>query len=93
VLELAKTTPEEAVRNSDTLQYFALEAYAYDIALPGEACAGKWTATSSEVASSTAGGSATPDVTPSATPTDAPSTTSAAAQECHTHADGTEHCT
>ncbi|KAF2679199.1 zincin, partial [Lentithecium fluviatile CBS 122367] len=92
VLELAKTTPEEAVRNSDTLQYFALEAYAYDIALPGEGCAGKWTATSSGVASASSDVAST-TMTPSATTTEAPSSTSAAAQECHTHADGTKHCT
>lgn len=59
VIELAQSHSDEAVRNSDTLQYFALEAYAYDIALPGEGCAGKWTATSSEVASSTPAPSAT----------------------------------
>lgn len=70
VIELAQTTPEEAVRNSDTLQYFALEAYAFDIALPGEGCAGKWTATSLDVVSST--------VAPTATLTESPSVTSAA---------------
>ncbi|KAF2868272.1 putative peptidase family-domain-containing protein [Massariosphaeria phaeospora] len=54
VLELAENTPSEAVKNSDTLQYFALEAYAYDIALPGEGCPGKYTATSeAPVASAT----------------------------------------
>jgi len=71
VIELAKTHPDEAVRNSDTLQYFALEAYAYDIAVPGEGCAGKWTATSSQVPTST--------VLPIST---VPATTSSAAQVC-----------
>jgi hypothetical protein len=92
VLELAETTPEEAVRNSDTLQYFALEAYANDIALPGEGCAGTYTATSSEVVSVTSG-AASATITPSVTTTVAVSTTSSAAKECHTHADGVEHCT
>lgn len=71
-IELAQTHPEEAVRNSDTLQYFALEVYAYDIALPGTGCAGTWTATSSEVPSAT--------LMPSATETETPSITSAAPQ-------------
>ena len=52
VIELAQTHPEKTVRNSDTLQYFALEAYAFDIAVPGEGCVGKWMATSSEVVAS-----------------------------------------
>jgi hypothetical protein len=51
-LELAQNHPEEAVRNSDSLQYFALEAYAYDIAVPGEGCAGRLSTTSSVVAAS-----------------------------------------
>ncbi|OAG02334.1 zincin [Paraphaeosphaeria sporulosa] len=53
VIELAKTESELSVRDSDTLQLFALEAYAYDVAIPGEGCTGKWTATSSYVASAT----------------------------------------
>ncbi|KAF2265026.1 zincin [Lojkania enalia] len=85
-LELAKSNPGEAVRNSDSLQYFALEAYAYDIAIPGEGCPGKWTTTSSEIALSQT-------AMPTSTWSEAPSITSSAARECHTHADGTEHCT
>lgn len=51
-LELAKENPTEAVRNTHTLQYFALDVYAFDIALPNEGCTGKTTAkASSEVAS------------------------------------------
>lgn len=41
VLELARTNPEVAVRNSDSLQYFAVDVYAYDIALPGRGCTGE----------------------------------------------------
>ncbi|PSN72484.1 zincin [Corynespora cassiicola Philippines] len=85
-LELAENHPEEAVRNSDTLQYFALEAYAYDIAVPGEGCAGKWTPTSSEAAPAAT-------QTPTGTTPEAPSATSEAAKECHTHSDGVVHCT
>lgn len=40
-LALAKENPAEAVRNSHTLQYFALDVYAYDVALPGNGCTGK----------------------------------------------------
>ena len=74
-LELAENHPEEAVRNSDTLQYFALEAYAYDIAVPGEGCAGKWTPTSSEAAP-------VATQTPTGTTPEAPSATSEAAKVC-----------
>ncbi len=41
ILELAKTDPDVAVRNSDSLQYFAMDVYAYDIALPGQGCTGE----------------------------------------------------
>lgn len=40
-LELAQANASEAVRNSHTLQYFALDVYAVDVALPGEGCTGK----------------------------------------------------
>ena len=88
VLELAETNSAEAVRNSDSLQYFALEAYAYDISLPGEGCAGKWKPTSSSSAAAassapaTASQSASSSATPSATVSQAPSTTSGAAKVC-----------
>ncbi|EMR66328.1 hypothetical protein MGN70_010557 [Eutypa lata] len=81
-LELAVSDPALAVRNSHTLQYFALDVYAYDIAVPGEGCTGR---VSEE--SSSAEPTATATETETATPTET------AATECHTHADGTEHCT
>jgi hypothetical protein len=37
---LAKNAPQQAVRNSATLRRFAVDVYAYDIALPGEGCSG-----------------------------------------------------
>lgn len=40
-LGLAVEAPEEAVRNAHTLQYFALDVYAYDIANPGQGCTGE----------------------------------------------------
>ncbi|KAI1206123.1 major allergen Asp F2 [Annulohypoxylon truncatum] len=81
-LELAVHNPAEAVRNSHTLQYFALDVYAFDVAVPGEGCTGR----TPESESST-----TQSATSTSTP--GPSSTSTAATECHTHADGTEHCT
>jgi hypothetical protein len=47
VLDLAKSNSAWAVRNSDSLQYFALEVYAHDIAVPGVGCAGHYTSVSS----------------------------------------------
>ncbi|KAF7557165.1 hypothetical protein G7Z17_g878 [Cylindrodendrum hubeiense] len=40
-LELAKTDPSKSPIDSDTLQYFAIDVYAYDIAAPGVGCTGK----------------------------------------------------
>ncbi|KAK4102381.1 zincin [Parathielavia hyrcaniae] len=40
VLELARTEPEKSVIDSDTLQYFAIDVYAFDIAAPGVGCSG-----------------------------------------------------
>jgi hypothetical protein len=55
VLALAESNPDEAVRNSDTLQYFALEVYAHDVAVPGVGCPGNY-----REVSSSAGGHAAP---------------------------------
>ncbi|PKS13136.1 hypothetical protein jhhlp_000478 [Lomentospora prolificans] len=41
VLELAKTDPSKSAIDSNALQYFAIDAYAYDIAAPGEGCTGE----------------------------------------------------
>ncbi|KAF2439845.1 zincin [Karstenula rhodostoma CBS 690.94] len=82
VIELAQTESSLSVRDSDTLQLFALEAYAHDISIPGEGCAGNLS--SAEAASATD--------TPSPTLSEEPSATSAAPAECHTHADGVVHC-
>lgn len=40
ILAQAREHPEQATHDSDGLQYFALEVYAYDIALPGKGCPG-----------------------------------------------------
>ena len=75
-LELAVHSPAEAVRNSATLRYFALDAYAYDVALPGEGCTGAPLDPAAEqgdahgsTSSADAGSmAATPEATPDATP-------------------------
>ena len=41
LLELAKEEPEKAAIDSDALQYFAIDVYAYDIAAPGDGCSGE----------------------------------------------------
>lgn len=102
MLELAIHHPENAVRNSATLRHFAVEVYAYDIALPGQGCAGTVSAEASSSAAPDAHASApaTSDAptalatTPVASTTAAPpaSTVSSAAAECHTHSDGVVHC-
>ncbi|KAK8108084.1 uncharacterized protein PG998_010097 [Apiospora kogelbergensis] len=89
-LKLAHENPAEAVRNSHTLQYFALDAYAFDIALPNEGCSGKTPKKEGEKGDK-GGHGATPPPPTTTTPS-AASTTSAAATECHTHADGVVHC-
>lgn len=43
-LELGATNGSFAVRDSDILQYFALDVYAYDIIVPGVGCPGEATA-------------------------------------------------
>lgn len=77
VLKLAKENSTYAARNSDTLQYFALEVYAHDIAVPGVGCPGTYTLTATE------------DSHPA--PTSSESTTTAAAtnavEACTPHGD------
>lgn len=88
-LELAKTKPAEAVRNTHSLQYFALDVYAYDIALPGEGCTGKLKAQSSAAAPAAP---APTSAAATSTKAGAATQTSAAPAECHTHSDGVVHC-
>lgn len=96
-LTLAEEHPEQAVRNSNTLRFFSLEVYAYDVAVPGVGCAGSKPESSSS-ASSTASTSA-PLSSASASATSANTSesveadlTSTADESCHTHADGEVHC-
>ncbi|OCT48355.1 Major allergen Asp f 2 [Cladophialophora carrionii] len=70
VLELAEHNSTFSTRDSDALQYFALEVYAYDIAVPGVGCPGPENTTADEGA------------TPTQEPASA-STTTSAAEDCH----------
>lgn len=84
VIALAKSNGTESTHDSEALQYFALEAYAFDIAAPGVGCAGEShgpdqghdtgsasapASTSTSSSSSASGSGAT------TTPTDSPSAT------------------
>lgn len=42
VVELAAANGSLATRNSETLQYFALEVYAFDVVVPGVGCLGEY---------------------------------------------------
>ncbi|KAL2757383.1 hypothetical protein ACRALDRAFT_2039823 [Sodiomyces alcalophilus JCM 7366] len=75
-LRLAVTDPELAIVDSDALQYFAIDAWAYDIAVPGVGCSGELPQVSSATTSAAA----------------EPTGTQSADASCHTHDDGFVHC-
>ncbi|KAI4849442.1 zincin [Aureobasidium sp. EXF-8845] len=105
-LELAEDEPADAVRNTHSLQYFALDVYAMEVALPGEGCTGApaadaadshgaapaSSAASSPVSASSVASSAVSSAAASTTVAQAASQVSSAATECHTHAGGEVHC-
>lgn len=72
VVALAASEETTSTRDSDTLQYFALEAYAFDIAVPGVGCPGP-----EEASTPSSSAAPEPPAATSATPTDqqAPSST------------------
>ncbi|KAF1848756.1 zincin [Cucurbitaria berberidis CBS 394.84] len=86
VLSLAKENSTYAVKNSDTLQYFALEVYAHDIAVPGIGCAGTYTATSTAATTAMSAASVAASSN-AATPSTAAATTTAVAEACTPHGD------
>lgn len=86
-LQLAIESPELAVRNSATLRYFALDVYAFNIAVPGEGCTGEPAKEEGDhshgpIASTTNVTAAS--VTSSASPAGSSTLTSAIAQETAT---------
>lgn len=93
VLALAESNPQEAVRNSDTLQYFALEVYAHDVAVPGIGCPGHYQEVSSSAAAApTSSASAASSAVASATAV-VSSAASAAASATSAAAAATASCT
>ncbi|KAJ8117033.1 hypothetical protein OPT61_g1673 [Boeremia exigua] len=89
VLALAESNPTEAVRNSDTLQYFALEVYAHDVAVPGVGCPGHYREISSSAAHTAPTSSAT--AASSAEISSAVASATSAAAACTPH-DDHWHC-
>lgn len=94
VLALAKSDPALAVRNSDSLQYFALEVYAHDIAVPGVGCPGTYisaapgtTSAVSASATSSVSSDAAASTTSSASSTVAETTSSGVTGACTPHGD------
>ena len=60
VLALAKADPSKSVIDSNALQYFAIDVWAYDIAAPGVGCTGKPSAESKAKKPATTSTSADP---------------------------------
>ncbi|KAJ5118076.1 hypothetical protein N7448_004277 [Penicillium atrosanguineum] len=91
VVDLATTNATLSTHDSETLQYFALEAYAYDIAVPGTGCPGNQQKHhGSDLAEPDASANQTSSTS---TASELSSTTSDAPAHCHTHAGGELHCT
>lgn len=65
-LELATSDSKLAVRNAHTLQYFALDVYAYDISVPGQGCTGEPVAEEESEATASSASSASSSATSSA---------------------------
>lgn len=100
VIDLTANNATFSTHDSDTLQFFALEVYAYDIAAPGVGCAGTAhraaapasSSVSSAVASSTSSAAASAPTSGTATNSQAASLTSSLPANCHTHEGGDVHC-
>lgn len=87
-LELAEHNASLTTRNSATLRYYALDVYAYDIAVPGVGC----TEVEEEEDVSSSSSSAAPTETATETTAETATTTETAEKNCHTHSDGEVHC-
>ncbi|GAA5820594.1 hypothetical protein JCM11491_001994, partial [Sporobolomyces phaffii] len=108
VLELAANNDSMTVLNQNTFQFYALDAYAYDVVWPGKSCVtanpphdeashGAAAATTTSSAASTAEATATATSDAHAdhdhsASQEAASATTSAAESCHTHSDGEIHC-
>ncbi|KAL4923876.1 major allergen Asp F2 [Aspergillus undulatus] len=81
VLEFANGNRTEATHDSETLQYFALEVYAYDVAVPGVGCVGEEEDEESEESHEQDDAAAEDDEAEEDIP-----------ENCHTHEGGELHC-
>ena len=106
MVEAAAGNSVNSTHDSDGLQYFALEAYAFDVIEPGVGCPGEVSGGKAETTTTSALGSNATSVAAasqsfvatvvvSSTPTETPhsATGTGPAQSCHTHSDGEVHCT
>lgn len=97
-LELAKSDPAKAAKNSLSLRLFALDAYAFDIVEPGKGCTGddekkKESKTSNSSASSSKPSEPTSPAASSTVETSkTPTKTTQTGKNCHTHEGGELHC-
>lgn len=90
-LELAKENSTEAVRNTHSLQYFALDVYAMEVALPGEGCTGTPVEKESDGSHGAPVSSASSSVAASAAATSAASTTASESASKTTSAGTVSH--
>ncbi|GAA5944678.1 Zps1p [Sporobolomyces koalae] len=104
VMELAASNDSSTITNQDTFQFYALDAYAYDVVWPGKSCVTK--NPPQEESESGHGTASATLTTTSAEPTateshdhdhdhaggETATATTSAAESCHTHSDGEIHC-
>ncbi|KAL3452677.1 putative peptidase family-domain-containing protein [Aspergillus insuetus] len=84
VLELAEGNKTESVHDSETLQYFALEVYAYDVVVPGVGCVGDDEEATNDQTEET-------EEAPADEQEDEPAEEEIP-ENCHTHEGGELHC-
>ncbi|SMR53314.1 unnamed protein product [Zymoseptoria tritici ST99CH_3D1] len=93
IVTAAKEGSPNSTHDSDGLQFFALEAYAYDVIYPGVGCPGSNApVTEEEMEGSGGHGAAAAATTTSMAAAPAAVTDAPAGQDCHTHSDGSIHC-
>ncbi|KAL4781374.1 putative peptidase family-domain-containing protein [Aspergillus varians] len=92
VLEFAKGNRTEAVHDSEALQYFALEVYAYDVAVPGVGCVGGETEDSDEQTEDSTQDDTADDDTATDETADDDEDEEEIPENCHTHEGGELHC-
>lgn len=86
IIELASGNETGPTRDTDTLQYFALDVYAYDIAVPGVGCNSPESGSSDSAGASTTSAPAAPASTSSGSPTvPEPSSSTASVPAVSTH--------